>query len=457
MSPELSPTPLAPETKGSTDAEATKATRTIIINGLPGEAFSDKKTSWTGEIPVVAKPSAETASVDEPEEVSAEEEITPGFYLRSVEEAKARREEAEAAKGESLVVRTRRAIGSAATRLADLVRPYEGRHEMTRDEKKAARKAGAVEEDAAESLLKTTVNKELPGEALPFSETLTVESHFDMDKKAEKEFNGVKRGDSLSFGGHEWSVQFVDQDGVILRRESDEGVYEEQISFDELNEQGQDDNQETSISGVHTSRLKRAATKIGDIPRSAAAKLAVRNQIRQDRWETLSRRERRNELHDNRRARLMGATAVAMAVTGIGVAVNSYLSSKGLSTGGNGSASAADMLMNRGHSGNTPDISVGKFDLNVPDRSSRGTIPSPVEFSKAAQHIEAGEGFNQTFREMGIPRDKWAATLRKAGPELVKMGVAYKDQAVGGYGFSQEGPLKRAALQVISKAAGSIK
>jgi hypothetical protein len=216
-----------------------------------------------------------------------------------------------------------------------------------------------------------------------------------------------------------------------------------------------DDSQdEDDTAVVRASRLKRAATKIGDIPRSAAAKLAVRNQTRQDHWESLSRGERRSY----RQARKMGAATLALAGIGAGVVINSYLSNKGLTSGGgHGSASAADMLVNRGQSGNAPDVSIGKFDLNVPDRPSRGNTPIPIEFSKAAQHIETGEGFNQTFREMGIPREKWAATLRKAGPELVKMGVAYKDQAVGGYGFSQEGQLSRSSMLVISKAAQSIK
>ena len=522
MSLELSPTPVLPEPNGLKDHESPKAKRVITINGLPGEAFSDKKTSWTGEIPVVAVPENETDEAAAEPTDSKEDEITPGYYLRQVEEARAQREEAEAAKGESLAVRTRRAIGSAATRLADLVRPYEGRHEMTRAEKKAGRNADAAEAVDTESPLKKAINAELPGQKLPFSDKLTVESHFDMDKKAEKKFNGVKRGDTLSYDGQEWNVQFVDQDGVILRREAEDGVYEEQLTFEELKsgkqEHGSDqellpgdsvkalgeiwtlvrlndkratlrritDTGEievmenilrTSLEGPvdapitgteteddtqdedatvaeRTSRLKRVATKIGDIPRSAAAKLAVRNQARQDHWESLSRGERRSY----RQARKMGAATLALAGIGAGVVINSYLSSKGLTSGGgHGSASAADMLMNRGQSGKAPNISIGQFDLNTPDRSSRGNIPNPVEFSKAAQHIEAGEGLNQTFREMGIPREKWAATLRKAGPELVKMGVAYKDRAVGGYGFSQEGQLSRSAMRVISKAAQSIK
>lgn len=83
-------------------------------------------------------------------------------------------------------------------------------------------------------------------------------------------------------------------------------------------------------------------------------------------------------------------------------------------------------------------------------------VTQPV-FSTEALTVERGEGLNHTFKELGIPKDKWAETLQKAGPKLVKMGEAYVDPSIGGYGLKGDGTLSRSALRTIADVAKTIK
>ena len=58
---------------------------------------------------------------------------------------------------------------------------------------------------------------------------------------------------------------------------------------------------------------------------------------------------------------------------------------------------------------------------------------------------------------MGIPKDKWQAVLDQSGPKLVRMGEAYRDPSIGGFGLNGDGRLSKRALDVISESARNVK
>lgn len=86
------------------------------------------------------------------------------------------------------------------------------------------------------------------------------------------------------------------------------------------------------------------------------------------------------------------------------------------------------------------------------------------EYSEAARTIQNGEGFYQTFQEMGIPQSEWADTLQAAGPELNEVTyegtntpVSYYDDAAQEWrlNMSPNGMMPAEALNVIQESAGS--
>lgn len=78
-------------------------------------------------------------------------------------------------------------------------------------------------------------------------------------------------------------------------------------------------------------------------------------------------------------------------------------------------------------------------------------------YPQHASRVDNGEGLFQTFQEMGIPHDKWHDVLRESGPKLVRMGEAYSDPSLGGYGLNGDGKLSYRALDVINEAAKNVK
>lgn len=82
---------------------------------------------------------------------------------------------------------------------------------------------------------------------------------------------------------------------------------------------------------------------------------------------------------------------------------------------------------------------------------------SNLRYSAEAHRIDNGEGLFQTFEEMGIPKDKWQAVLDQSGPKLVRMGEAYSDPSIGGYGLNGDGRLSERALKVIADSARNVK
>lgn len=58
---------------------------------------------------------------------------------------------------------------------------------------------------------------------------------------------------------------------------------------------------------------------------------------------------------------------------------------------------------------------------------------------------------------MGIPAKDRQELLNEVGPKLVRMGEAYRDPSIGGYGLNGDGRISRRALDVISEAAKNLK
>lgn len=79
-------------------------------------------------------------------------------------------------------------------------------------------------------------------------------------------------------------------------------------------------------------------------------------------------------------------------------------------------------------------------------------VTQPMEFSAAARTVVSGEGFYNTFAEMGITNPaEQASLLQKVGPELVARGIAYP-MADGTYGISRPGALSQDVLELIQKS-----
>jgi len=83
---------------------------------------------------------------------------------------------------------------------------------------------------------------------------------------------------------------------------------------------------------------------------------------------------------------------------------------------------------------------------------SRETIDRP-EFSSDALTIDRGEGWNQTFREMGIPQSEWNGLLNEVGPDLPDE-VAYYDNNAGEWRITMtpDGRMPEEALNAIYDA-----
>ncbi|MDB5165350.1 MAG: hypothetical protein JWM00_240 [Candidatus Saccharibacteria bacterium] len=69
-----------------------------------------------------------------------------------------------------------------------------------------------------------------------------------------------------------------------------------------------------------------------------------------------------------------------------------------------------------------------------------------------ARWVEPGEGWYQTFNELGIPQDNWQDVLRDAGPKLHEQGWAYR-MPDGQWGISQPGRLPDSALKIIAESS----
>lgn len=98
----------------------------------------------------------------------------------------------------------------------------------------------------------------------------------------------------------------------------------------------------------------------------------------------------------------------------------------------------------------TPEEAVTAPTPAIPEAPT-APAPSPMEFSADASRVDMGEGWYQTFSEMGVtsPAEQ-AQLLQKVGPELAARGWAYP-MADGTYGISRPGALPRDVLELIQK------
>lgn len=77
-------------------------------------------------------------------------------------------------------------------------------------------------------------------------------------------------------------------------------------------------------------------------------------------------------------------------------------------------------------------------------------VGNTVEFSNAAQTVVPGEGWYQTFKDMGVPENEWSNLLHKVGPQLQSSGFAYP---IGdSFGISSAGPLPKSVLELIQNS-----
>lgn len=88
-------------------------------------------------------------------------------------------------------------------------------------------------------------------------------------------------------------------------------------------------------------------------------------------------------------------------------------------------------------------------DATTPDSTPDGR---EYTFGPESQDIHTGEGWYETFQEMGIPADQRHELLHAVGPELQRMGIAYP-MGDGSWGISHPGDMPDEALRVIADAA----
>ena len=179
----------------------------------------------------------------------------------------------------------------------------------------------------------------------------------------------------------------------------------------------------------------RAAFEVGHTVDLAKQELSKRGGRKEgETEEQYERRMRRN-------GRNIALGIVALAGASLAAKAGAF---DGLFDGGNHSigsspAEAADTTTGRQRG------SGGREGLGVP------------AYSADALRVDNGEGLYQTFEEMGIPKDKWQAVLDQSGPKLVRMGEAYRDPSIGGFGLNGDGHLSKRALDVIAETARNVK
>jgi hypothetical protein len=119
-------------------------------------------------------------------------------------------------------------------------------------------------------------------------------------------------------------------------------------------------------------------------------------------------------------------------------------------------AGAFDSIFDGGHPLGTPPADAADTARGGRQGGGREVIDAPV-YSAEARRVDNGEGLFQTFKDMGIPKDKWQSVLDQSGPKLVRMGEAYNDPSIGGYGLNGDGRLSQRALNVIADSARNVK
>jgi hypothetical protein len=131
----------------------------------------------------------------------------------------------------------------------------------------------------------------------------------------------------------------------------------------------------------------------------------------------------------------LGAIATVGAITAY--KLGAFDSLFGHAHGGN--VDPSHLPQGGGHTGATPEVPA------APPHT-----PEAMTFSPAAHNVHGGEGWYETFHDMGIPKDEWSSLLQKSGPELHAHGWAYQ-MGNGSWGISHPGNLPQDMLELIQK------
>lgn len=262
------------------------------------------------------------------------------------------------------------------------------------------------------------------------------------DKKAEDAIDQIKNSEQAK------------ADRELLEHVSEEGLEDEDGELEPVSEEGLEDQPDEDVEtetdeeqsteqrkkgavrkffSTISKAFDKAAVGTGYALTAASQKLIKRGG--QKSGETDEEFEARKRKYG--RAAIIGTVAVAGAVLASRLA--------GAEAGG-GSAHAAEV----GNSDALDSLLGGPLDT---DTGGADTI----EYSKDALRVDNGEGLLQTFKEMGIPAKDRQELLNEVGPKLVRMGEAYRDPSIGGYGLNGDGRISRRALDVISEAAKNLK
>lgn len=235
----------------------------------------------------------------------------------------------------------------------------------------------------------------------------------------------VEEGESVSAEGLEPVEVAVEEGESLEEYEARTGVDNlEGLDFVEADAAGLEDDTEDEEPEARRSRRLRDRFS----PAAIAARLTTANFMRNK-----NKREREAEDDSKERSRkklALGLGVLTVAAVGVGVILANrygvdYQPGNGGGNGGNGGGGA-------GGGGNR---------LNWND------------FDPSAQRVTRGEGWFQTFKEMGIPKSEWKDVLDTAGPKLGKLGEAYYDNGAGEWRISKPGQLSNDALRVIANSS----
>ncbi|MCB9819850.1 hypothetical protein H6796_00870 [Candidatus Nomurabacteria bacterium] len=170
----------------------------------------------------------------------------------------------------------------------------------------------------------------------------------------------------------------------------------------------------------------------------------------------------RREQSKRRKAFAWGAGSIAVgAALGYGIHnASEYLSDRNLTTKDWISGKVDNVPSVDGDIDEDPTDGAGT-DVNEGNGTGEGTEPDggadtnkdTLSWSKDAVTVTHGEGFYQTFQEMGIPEEYWAEVIEDVGPKLQNRGWAYFDSMNNEWRISHTGDLSDVELGIVSDSA----
>lgn len=163
------------------------------------------------------------------------------------------------------------------------------------------------------------------------------------------------------------------------------------------------------------------------------------------------------EIHSHNRKRLIGGTAISLATAGLFSGAAAALGSELMfGKAGEGVKAVTDVPkpseqfkdLTLDDPWNPPDPELPPPD--VPDPSDN--VDTYIEAHDAGSIVTKGEGWYHTFKEFGVTGSKQDDLLREIGPQLEKMGEAYRMED-GLWGISRPGELSDEASRLIVDTA----